>query len=130
MDNKAFEKYTHALNNASLLAQQELISTLEKLDYTRPRTVRNATIEIVTAIVDKYSNMAALAAAEYYETERKDSIGGNYSAFLAEPVTIEQIESTVRYAVKFLFEGDENDGTAVYGLFDGSDRPLRKASGS
>lgn len=118
MNSNAYADYTEALNNASLLAQKEIMDAIEKIDLDRPRTARKAIIPIMVEIVTKYSNMAALAAAEYYEAEREDSIGGNYRAVLAEPVPREQIERAVYYATGYLF-GGENEQKGVRKLFDG-----------
>lgn len=120
MDSKAYSDYTAALNNASLLAQKEIMEAVEQIDLDRPRMARNAIIPIMTAIVTKYSNMAALAAAEYYETERQDALGGDYRAVLAESVPPEQIERAVYYATGYLF-GGEDEQAGVRKLFDGTD---------
>lgn len=106
MDAEAYERYANALNNASLLAQKELDDALGLIDLDRPRMARNALVPIMTGIVTRYAGLAALAAAEYYEQERADALGGAYSAILAEPVPPEKIEAAVRYAAGYLF-GDE-----------------------
>ena len=121
VNSKAYKEYTDALNNASLLAQKEIVDALEKIDLDRPRTSRQAIINTSIAIISKYSDMAALAAAEYYEKERVDAIGGDYQASIADPIPPEQIEKAVRYAMGYLFGGDDEvQQTGVRKLFDGT----------
>lgn len=123
MDYEAYERYANVLNNASLLAQKELDDALGLIDLDRPRMARNALVPIMTDIITRYAGLAALAAAEYYEQERADALGGSYSAIIAEPVPPEKIEASVRYATGYLFgDDDEKKQTGVRGLFDWYDR--------
>jgi hypothetical protein len=122
MGSGAYEEYAQALANASLLAQQELSDALSRIDLDRPRTARDAVISVVTAIVTKYAGVAALAAAEYYGAERAAAgWPDDYEVGLADPVPVEQIEASVRYAAGHLFGGDDDGAEQgrVRGLFDG-----------
>ncbi|MBQ9621242.1 MAG: hypothetical protein IJR41_04830 [Atopobiaceae bacterium] len=120
-----YEQYVNALNQASLLAQKELSELWGRLDASNPRACRDALIAYVPVIVYRHSLMAALAAAQYYESERL-AAGGNegFEAMIADAVPYEQIEASIRYAVGHLFPEDddgvrpEQDGS----LFGGQDR--------
>ena len=102
-----YRDYVNALNQASLLAQKEFSEFWEKLDTSKPRECRDACIAYLPGIVYKYSAMAALAAAQYYEAERLKAGGEeDFEALIADPVPIEQIEASIRYAAGHLFPGD------------------------
>lgn len=104
MSAKDFKSYMDAMNKASLLAQRDLDELWNKLDKTDPYATRDALLALVPGIIYKYGDMAALASANYYEVERMQAGGDpSFQAFLAEPVPIEQIEKSVRYACGHLF---------------------------
>lgn len=125
-----YEQYVTAIATASKLAQDELGKLWDSLDKSDPQAVRDAVIATMPGIVDKYGGMAALAAGEYYEAERNKALGGDYSAYIADSVPNEQIESSVRYAAGHLFGGDGNglQPGADAGLFDGALRQVREAA--
>lgn len=102
--------YVNALNQASLLAQRDFAGFWARLDTSKPEACRDALIAYLPSVIYKYASMAALAAAQYYEAERMEA-GGNedFTAEIAEPVQIEQIEASVRYAAGHLFP-EEQDG--------------------
>lgn len=108
---KHYERYVQAVENISLLAQRELEELWERLPKDNKLELRDALLELVPAIAEKYGDLAALAAAEYYEQERRRQIGGDYQAFLA-PATEEDREAlleSIRYACGYLFEGDGDE---------------------
>lgn len=103
----AYERYVQAVENCSLAAQRELEKVWKKLPKDNKLALRDALLELVPAIVDKYGDLAALAAAEYYEQERHSQIGGSYKAVIAQQ-TEEQREDlleSIRYACGYIFEG-------------------------
>lgn len=111
MPAKDYSAYVDALNKASLLAQKELSAAWEKASKLPPRAARNALVELVPGIVYKYGRMAALAAAQYYESERIQAGGPEgFEAELSDGVSFEQIEASVRYACGHLFPEDGGDG--------------------
>ena len=111
MSSSNYERYVQAVENISLLAQKELEELWERLPKDDKLVLRDMLLELVPAIADKYGDLAALAAAEYYEAERRRQIGGDYRATLA-PATEEDREAlleSIRYACGYLFEGDADD---------------------
>lgn len=104
-----YEKYVNALNQASLLAQRDFAEFWDRLDKSKPEACRDALIAFLPGVIYKYSLMAELAAAEYYEAERI-AAGGNedFEAQLAEMVPYEQIEEAVRFAAGHLFQEESN----------------------
>lgn len=99
-----FKAYCEALDRLSKASQLEFEKAWRKLQGLPPEELRDALIEVVEGIVAKYGDMAATVAAEYYEGERSDALGGEYEALLADTVPREQIEAVVRYAAGHLFE--------------------------
>lgn len=107
MGAKEFTRYAESQRKASLLAQKELADLWERLDKSKPAECRNALIALVPAIIYKHGQMAALAAAQYYEAERIAAGGPeDFQATLAEGVPLEQIEASVRFAAGHLFPPD------------------------
>lgn len=98
--------YSDALDNASHLAQKEFLELCEKVDFSRPRMARNALMQIVPAIIDKYASVGASVAAEYYETEHELSTGKQFEAVVADVTPLDVIEEGVRYACKYLFDAN------------------------
>lgn len=119
-----FNAYVRAMDKASLLAQREFAQLWAKLETTDPYAIRDALLALVPGIVIKYSDIAATAALEYYETERAAVRSDDFQADMSDGVPLEQIEASIRYAAGHLFK-DDADGIQPerYGsLFDGQDR--------
>jgi len=93
-----------ATEAASAMARRELRAEYARLDTANPDECKRRLLAVVPAIVEKYGNLAALAAAEYYEAERRDALGGEYAAELAPPVDPGAVRAKVRYAMGHLFE--------------------------
>lgn len=112
MKDRNYERYVEAVETASLLAQRELEEFIGKLDLTKKKASRDALLEFVPALVDKYGAMAAEAAREYYEQERHRQIGGVYHAkvYPMSDGEREEILESVRYACGCLFDGGDDDG--------------------
>lgn len=110
MPAREFKNFTKAMEKASLLAQRDLSTLWNKIETLDPYAQRNALLALVPGIVYKYGQIAALAAAEYYENERAYWRGDeDYEVELADGVPYEQIEASVRYAAGHLFK-DNADG--------------------
>ena len=119
-----YRSYVRALNQASLLAQRDFEKLWAKVRSLTPRACRNVLVEAVPGIVYKYGQMAALAAAEYYESERSAARPGEgFDAELSDGVPIEQITNAVRYACGHLFPEDGSGAQPEQdsGLFGGGD---------
>ena len=101
--------YADALESAASMALDELDAVISKLDLDKPVEAKQVLLVAVPAIVSKYGAMAAAAAAEFYESERSDVIGGDFKPLLADPVDEEVVRMKVRYAMRYLF-GDDADG--------------------
>lgn len=109
MPAREFRNFTKAMDKASLLAQRDISRLWDKIEGMDPYTQRDAFLALVPGIIAKYSQVAALAAAEYYESERAYwREGEEYEAELAEGVPYEQIVASVRFAAGHLF-GDEDE---------------------
>lgn len=95
--------YAEAIDAAARMAARELDGVLDGLDYGRPAECKAALLAAVPAIVEKYGDVAALAAAEHYAAERAATVGGGFDPLLAGPVERGAIEARVRFALKHVF---------------------------
>lgn len=90
------------LNQASrrlvTLAQQDLESIFNSLNLTDPAAVRDELLEIVPRLTAQYGDLAATAAAEWFEQLRDDQLGGQYTARLGDTIPVPQVQDTTRWA--------------------------------
>lgn len=97
--------YCKALNNASMLAQRDLLKLRGMLDMSDPELVKYALLKCYPALVDKYGDMAATAAVTRYETARMATMGEDgYTAYLANRRDIARLEAQVHYAMGHMFD--------------------------
>ena len=99
------------------LARRRLEAFFGTLDLSRPERARDALLEFLPILSDEYGNVAAVAAAEWYESVRKGVLGGTFAASLGDPIGRDQVQGTVRWAADGLFS--ENP-TATLDLLSGS----------
>ncbi len=88
------------------LARAELEAFFYGLDLTKPEIARDALLEFMPMLAQEYGDVAATAAAEWYEAQRAAQIGGTYQAVLADTVPVAQTQGSVRYAAGHLFGDD------------------------
>lgn len=88
------------------LATAELNRFYRSLTVTDPVVVRDALAAFVPELVARYGDYAATVAAEWYETVRRDAVGGTYNAQTVAPVPAAQAQGSVRWAAGKLFDGD------------------------
>lgn len=106
-----YERYVDAIETCSERAQEELEQLVGSLDLSEKKASRDILLDEVPRIVEKWGSIAAEAAAEYYEQERRRQIGGTYRAkvYQASDEDREALMESIRYACGFLFD-DEDDG--------------------
>ena len=88
------------------LARAELEAFFYGLDLSKPELARDALLEFMPMLAQEYGDVAATAAAEWYEAQRAAQIGGSYQAVLADAVPAGQAQGSVRYAAGHLFGDD------------------------
>lgn len=81
------------------LAQGEIAGFFGTLDLTRPEAARDALLEITPLLVREYGDLAAVAAAEWYEEVRP----GPFNARTAPMALDGEVAGSVRYAAGHLF---------------------------
>lgn len=91
-----------------------------------PELVRDALLEVVPALVSEYGDVAATAAAQWYEETRAKQVAGTYRAVLADPPPEEQIAQSVRWAAGPLWDG--NIGLVTVMLFGAVQRHVSNSS--
>ena len=99
----AQRRFSKAVETCSELARSEFEDAVAKIDLSEPSTAVPLLKELTAALVERYGNLAALAAAEYYETRREYAVGEPYRAALAEPVAREAIDAAVEFACRDLW---------------------------
>jgi len=71
-------------------------------------------IEAVRALVEQYGAASASLAADYYEAERvAAAVTGRFTVPLTEPPPGEQVERSLRWAIKDVWERDPDDPNAT-----------------
>lgn len=105
-------RLAEAIEACSRMARAEVDALLDRLDFGKPVECKQVLLVAYPAIVAKYGNMAAAAAAECYADERQAVLGPGYSPVMAEPVDAGAIRAKARYALRYLFEevGDGDEG--------------------
>lgn len=107
------DRLARGLDEATRRAVAALDAAVGHLDLSRPEIARDALLEAFPAIVSRYGDVAAAAAAQWYEQMRASAVDGPYEAVLADGTTREQMDRTVRWAAGGLWGPDPG---AVPGL--------------
>lgn len=98
------ESLREANKSIAVLAQRELAAFYGTLNMNRPEVARTALAAFVADLVERYGNVAATVAADWYDNLRAASgVPGRFEAQLAPVVSAERVEAKVRYAAGGLF---------------------------
>lgn len=95
------------------LARAELEAFFYGLDLSRPELARDALLEFMPMLAQEYGDVAATAAAEWYEAQRLSQVGGRYAAVLGDVIPDVQVQGTVRYSAGHLFGDDPTQTLAL-----------------
>lgn len=123
---EALTEYAAAQRRVVELARQDLQEFWNLLDISNPALVRDELLAFVPALVQQYGDVAATAAAEWYESLRAESVDGRYQAIMASSADSELVAGSVRYAVGNVFDGSPDQALA---LLNGSIQRLVQYSG-
>lgn len=88
------------------MAKEDLRKLIGSLDLTRPEMVRDILLEVVPALVREYGEVAAAAAADWYEEIRAGQSQGTFSATVAGTADDAAVAGSVRWAAGDLFSED------------------------
>lgn len=99
-----------ATQNAVKEAQADLAGFFATWDLSTPERVREGLLEVVPALVNEYGDVAATAAAEWYEEVRASQVGGFHYARPGALPDPERVAGSVRWAAGELF-GDNPEQT-------------------
>lgn len=94
------------------LADTDLDTLMAQVAKMTPEAGRDLLIQTLPDLARVYGDVGSAAAAEWFEQLRVQHVGSTYPPRLASPVGAQQIEQTVRFAAKHLFEGDPAGMTA------------------
>lgn len=86
------------------LTVRDLTKFWSYVDLTQPAVARNALLQYVPLLVQRYGDMAATVSADWYDEMRvKASVGGRFAAIRADVVGADAVAKEVRYAAGALF---------------------------
>ena len=87
---------------------------LEGLKGMAPEWQRDLLLDEVPALAAKYGDLAASAAAQWYEETRAQQVAGAYEALTADPFPDQPIRDRIRYGAGDLFKDDGDDVFAAW----------------
>lgn len=83
------------------LLERDLLAFLASLDFERPAAVQAALFEFVPVLVAQYGDIAATVAADWFEELRAaEGVRGRFSAPLAPPVPVDQVNGRLGFATR------------------------------
>lgn len=106
-------RYSTATARIVEFARADLNRFWLSLDLARPDAVREALLDFVPALVREYGDVAAAAAADWYEQLRAAAVSGNYRAVTGGVISVDQVSQSVRYAAGHLFTDTPEQALAV-----------------
>ena len=86
------------------LALADFRSVIAKMDSLPADEIRELLLESFPALVERYGDVAAAAAAEFYEEARAAAIGGNYQALLSAVGDVEELRRLLLWGMQSLPE--------------------------
>ena len=105
--------YSSASSRIVTLAQKELEKFWARIDHKNPAQARDLLLDFVPALVSTFGDVAAAAAADWYEQLRAKAVSSSYRAVTAGVVAPDQVQASVRYAAGHLFTGDPGQALSV-----------------
>lgn len=89
------------------LAQKEMRSLWNSVQKLSPKFQRDLLLDTIPALVRKYGNVAATAAADWYEQIRAKNIKGSYQATVADTFPDQGIMDTLRWKAGTLWDNPD-----------------------
>lgn len=106
------QRLRDAASGAVKLAQSDLTRLLDAaLLKLTPEQLKVELPDLLLAISDRYGDMLATAAAEWYDEVR--DAPGSYSATLGSRVREDMVNGTVKYAMKYVYDGEMEATKAI-----------------
>ncbi|MFT8592435.1 MAG: hypothetical protein ABF747_02320 [Bifidobacterium sp.] len=81
----------------------------QSLQGMSPEWQRDLLLDAIPALVSKYGNVAAAAAAEWYEQVRSQQVDGSFDPISSDPYSADAVGKTVRWQAGKLFDGNASD---------------------
>lgn len=107
-DRTDLDRLALAQNRAVELAQTDLGKLWDNLKGLEARTQRDLLLETIPALVERHGDIAATAAAEWYETvRRKDTGQARYEAVLADCFPSQAVQDSIRWKAGVLWDDPE-----------------------
>lgn len=103
-DVQAFRTST---GDVAAIVEYEVRQFWPTIDTASPEAARAALDAYLPSLVRAYGESAALVAADFFDQQRAEaSAAGNYTARMADPAGVEQVQGANRWAVGPLVAGD------------------------
>lgn len=104
VDRDDVERYRDGAGWFSNEARKDLDRVLDLVQTLEPHEIRRELLAMLPDIADYYGDALAATAAEWYEDIR--DAAGDYRAVLGDQVKQDMIDGTVRYAMRYVYEGE------------------------
>ena len=98
---------------ATELASVELDSVFRTIGTGDPKRARDALLRLYPAIGKKYGSVVSTAYGQWFEAQRMAQTGAPGKASLTGLPSIDEMAGTVKYAAKFLFEGNPTSALSL-----------------
>lgn len=97
VDRESIDALLDLQNKVSRKAQDKARALFARLDLSRPETARDALLELMPILVDKYGDAAGVAGAQWYD-ELRSKVDGlpPYKVTIADKVEAQHVRATVR----------------------------------
>jgi hypothetical protein len=120
VSSRVLEKLQSSNDAISDAVEGELRKVLASVNLSNPTAAREALFDAIPPLVERWGDVAATVAAEWFEEFRVvEGVSGSFTAQLADPVPLEMVNSRLGYATResgHLFAGQEDDFGAFVSL--------------
>ena len=101
-------RLNRAVRSATSLAQGDVAELLNMIAGLPPEQAALELKALLPEITDRYGDIAAAAAAEWYEDVRESELGTAGYARVGSLAPVEQVAGTARFAAGAFFDGTDN----------------------
>lgn len=102
------------LDGINRRALAELTDVWRAVEGAEALAVRDVLLDVVPALTDRYGDLSAVSAADFYDEMRASAgVRGRYTATLAATAPIEQVQASVRAGLAPIFAGEPQWAVAL-----------------
>jgi hypothetical protein len=120
-------QYRQAQKDVVELAERELRQFFASLNPENPLAAVKALELLLPELIRQYGEIGATVAADFYDELRAGSVAKKtFKAVLSDPIPVEQIRVSTKWAVGPLFQKDTDAEAALSNLIDVTDRLVKQ----